>query len=147
MQHGGLIMMQHQRDGHQLQLTATMDAPTLIQEITQLRIRMKNAVMNLEIKTRRLNELPDHLRMWKAKSEYMIKELKDAETLPLQERRSKLDFLNIYQAGIYNDFTQLLKIENVQLPSRIQQIHHLYAQNDRILEIVLEAVLPRLSAH
>ena len=144
MQHG--LMMQHQRDGHQLQLTATMDAPTLIQEITQLRFRMENAMLNLEITTRRLNELPDRLRMWKAKSEHVIKELKDAETLSLQERRGKLDFLNIYQAGIYNDFTQLLKIENKELPSRIQEIHDLYAQNDRILKIVLEAVLPRLSA-
>ena len=147
MQHGGLIMMQHQRDGHQLQLTATMDAPTLIQEITQLRNQMKIAVLNLEIKTRRLNELPDHLRMWKAKSDSLIKELKDAETLPLQERRSKLDFLKIYQAGMYNDFSQLLKIENVELPSRIQEILDLYAQNERILKIVLQAVLPRLSAH
>ena len=124
-----------------------MFRPTVQECSDELRNEMKIAVLNLEMRTRRLNELPDHLRMWKAKSDSLIKELKDAETLPLQERRRRLDYLKTMQAGIYNDFTQLLKIENVQLPSRIQEIHDIYAQNDRILEIVLEAVLPRLSAH
>jgi hypothetical protein len=147
MQAGGGLMIHHQKeggvDGRGLAITAAMDAPTLIRTITGLRYEIENAVKNLRYTARRMNQLPGYMNTWKAKSEYVLKELED-ETLSPQQRKHSLETLKDLQRGIFQEFFQNNKIDQIELPSRIQEVNEVYARNDHILKIVLEAVLPRL---